>query len=94
MDLGDDWQLVGTDDDGNDGWNTVWDSAEYAPGFYWARVTVNDAAGHSDEDETEVYIVPKLQISLAQTNVVLSWPAVAATSLYKPMTRLRHRTTG
>ena len=77
-DLLDDWQLVGTDTNGVDGWSTVWDTTGYVPGFYWVRVTLSDAAGNSNEDETEVYAVPKLKISLAQTNVVLSWPAAAA----------------
>ena len=78
MDIGEDWQLVGTDNDGNDGWSTVWDTSEAAPGMYWVRVTVSDAAGHSGDDETEVLVLPRLQISLAQTNVLLSWPAAGA----------------
>src|SRR5258708_4885903 len=72
------WQLVGVDNDGSQGWHAVWNATNCPPGFYWLRVTVTDALGHSGEDLIEIILAPVLGISLAQTNILLSWPPLAS----------------
>jgi hypothetical protein len=72
------WLLIGVDNDGSQGWHSIWDTANCAPGFYWLRVTVTDALGHSGQDMIEVILAPVLGISLAQSNAVLSWPVLAS----------------
>ena len=68
------WQIVGTDTTGNGNWAVNWDASNFAPGLYWARMTVTDALGHSGDDIIEVFIAPQLGIAQSGPNAVVSWP--------------------
>ena len=74
-----DWQLIGSDGNGTNGWDTVWNPAGLPSGFYWLRVVLTDEHARSGEDLVEVFLTPpSLTLRHNGDNVVARWSTNAS----------------